>query len=138
LYHVVNCAQGNICRFGAVRGSFMHPNAIGDMIRVVWAAIPETFPAVSLDDSIVMPNHHHGIVFIEPQPGDRVGPSLGDVMKWFKTITTVRYSHGVRGDGLTRVSFPLHMFRSAFFRVTVVTADGGKAWTNPVWLDDRP
>ncbi len=44
----------------------------------------------------------------------------------------------VRGDGLTRASFPLHMFRSAFFRVTVVTADGRKAWTNPVWLDDRP
>jgi len=42
----------------------------------------------------------------------------------------------VRGDALTRASFPLHLFRSAFFRVTVVTADGGKAWTNPVWLDD--
>ena len=42
----------------------------------------------------------------------------------------------VRGDGLTRASFPFHMFRSAFFRVTVVTADGRKAWTNPIWPTD--
>jgi REP element-mobilizing transposase RayT len=42
-----------------------------------------------------MPNHHHGILFIEPQPDD----ALGEVMQWFKTVTTVRYSHGVRNHG---------------------------------------
>ena len=99
LYHIVTCAQGNICRFGTVRDSLMHSNAIGDMIRDVWDAIPETFPTVSLDASIVMPNHHHGILWIEPQPDSTLGPSLGDVMKWFKTVTTVRYSHGVHNLG---------------------------------------
>jgi REP element-mobilizing transposase RayT len=71
-------------------------NAIGRMIEEVWTANPGIFPAVSLDASIVMPNHHHGIIFIEPQPGAILTTSLGEVMKWFKTVTTVRYSHGVR------------------------------------------
>lgn len=46
-----------------------------------------------------MPNHHHGIVWIEPKPDDTPGPSLGDIMQWFKTVTTVRYSDGVHSLG---------------------------------------
>lgn len=99
LYHVVTCTHQSICRFGTVHDGDMHPNAIGDMVQEIWDAIPDAFPPVSLDASIIMPNHHHGIVFVEPQPDGTTGPSLGDIMKWFKTVTTVRYSHGVHGLG---------------------------------------
>lgn len=99
LYHVVSTTQGNICRFGEVRNGLMRANPIGQMIAEIWQAIPEQFPTVSLDASIVMPNHLHGVLFIEPQPEDAPGPSLGDVMKWFKTVTTVRYSRGVKEAG---------------------------------------
>jgi putative transposase len=99
LYHVVTCTEHNICRFGAVRDSSMHANSIGNMIEEIWEAIPENFPTVSLDASVVMPNHLHGIIFIGLPSADTTGPSLGDIMKWFKTVTTVRYSHGVRALG---------------------------------------
>lgn len=96
LYHVVTTTHGNICRFGNIRGGILHLNDIGKMVQGVWEDIPSAFPTISLDVSIVMPNHLHGIVFIEPQPANTLGPALGDIMKWFKSITTSRYSQGVR------------------------------------------
>ena len=42
----------------------------------------------------------------------------------------------VRGDGLTRAAFSRTLFQSAFFRVIVIRADGRKAWSSPIWLDE--
>lgn len=99
LYHVVNSTRHGICRFGTVECGIMRTNPAGDMIEEIWNAIPEQFPGVSLDAAVVMPNHHHGVVFIEPKPDGSLGVSLGDIMKWFKTVTSVRYSHGVHEPG---------------------------------------
>lgn len=38
------------------------------------------------------------------------------------------------GVGLTEATLPLAMFRGGYFRVTVVDATGGRAWSNPIWL----
>jgi hypothetical protein len=38
-------------------------------------------------------------------------------------------------DGATEVELPLARFAGSWCRVTVVAADGGRAWTNPIWLD---
>lgn len=43
----------------------------------------------------------------------------------------------VRGDGLTRAVFSRPLFQPAFFRVIVVRSDGKKAWSSPIWLDER-
>jgi hypothetical protein len=39
------------------------------------------------------------------------------------------------GDGITRAEFKLENFETPFIRVTVRTADGKRAWTNPIWLE---
>jgi len=40
------------------------------------------------------------------------------------------------GQALTECSLPLDMFQaSAYVRVTVVDATGGRAWSNPIWLN---
>lgn len=46
---------------------------------------------------------------------------------------TSRY---VLGERLTEASFPLAPFRGRYCRVTVIDADGKRAWSNPIWLDD--
>lgn len=99
LYHVVTTTAGNVCRFGDVQAGLMQLNEIGEMIFDYWNAIPDKFPAVSLDASVIMPNHLHGIIFIEPQPHDSLSVSLGDVMKWFKGITGHQYTRGVHERG---------------------------------------
>ncbi len=41
-----------------------------------------------------------------------------------------------REPGITRAVFPMAPFESAFARVTVIDANGYKAWTSPIWLDE--
>jgi len=38
------------------------------------------------------------------------------------------------GDGLTRASFSVERFKDAYMRLTVTTAEGNRAWTNPIWF----
>jgi hypothetical protein len=38
-----------------------------------------------------------------------------------------------RGVDLTHTSFAADAFRGAYFRITIVDAEGRRAWTNPVW-----
>jgi hypothetical protein len=39
------------------------------------------------------------------------------------------------GGGITACAFSIEPFRGGFCRVTIVDADGLKAWSNPIWLD---
>jgi REP element-mobilizing transposase RayT len=98
LYHVVICTQHHESRFGGVSDSTLFLNEIGEMVIDVWSGIPRHYEDVALDAMVVMPNHVHGIVWIDPEATERA-PALGDVVKWFKSITTSRYSDGVHRLG---------------------------------------
>jgi hypothetical protein len=39
------------------------------------------------------------------------------------------------GDDLETATFDLYPFENSWFRVTVIDADGCRAWSNPYWLD---
>jgi len=99
----------------------MRLNDAGRMIGKWWDEIPNKFPAVTVDESVVMPNHFHGIIVINDPVGadpvgadlrvspNRVGPDsrvdpggthagvpLPTVVQWFKTMTTNEYIRGVK------------------------------------------
>ncbi len=76
----------------------MAPNSAGGMVTDTWGSIPEQYPTATVDGFVVMPNHVHGIIWFTPRDGHG-NPSLGDVMKWFKTRTTNEYIRGVRSNG---------------------------------------
>ena len=46
-----------------------------------------------------------------------------------------RYAHAAPGTLLTEASFPVAHFDGYSCRVTIVDAQGLRAWTNPFWLD---
>ena len=60
--------------FGDVVGNKMMLNSAGRIVEMCWYDIPFHFPDVTLDASIVMPNHIHGIVWIV---GDGRGAAFG-------------------------------------------------------------
>lgn len=45
---------------------------------------------------------------------------------------TTRYQHG---NGMTEAEFTLNNWDSNYCRVTVRDAQGGRAWTNPIWFE---
>ncbi len=57
--------------------------------------IPIIFPDVSVDHSIIMPNHLHLIIIIKakiPNTGGHGDPPLRDIIGRFKSFTTFEYN----------------------------------------------
>jgi putative transposase len=118
-YFVTICTQNRECLFGDVVGdpACMCPNDAGRMIVAEWCALPDRFTYVQLDESAVMPNHIHTILFLNPTPQgrgescirpdaatapggkgdhkDRAYGTVGRVVQAFKSSTTRAYSAGV-------------------------------------------
>jgi putative transposase len=51
--------------FGGIVASEMQLSKAGEIVHEVWQEIPKKYPNAVLDEMVVMPNHVHGIVFIE-------------------------------------------------------------------------
>ena len=94
--------------------------AIAAMVQRWWDELPHKFPTVDTDAFVIMPNHIHGIIVIGntvgadlrvgPRAGEHTGsgehigspirkPTLGQIVQWFKTMTTNEYIRGVKGQG---------------------------------------
>ena len=63
-YFVTICTQNRVALFGSVVGDEMRSNAAGRMIEQWWAKLPGKFAHVEIDEFVVMPNHVHGLLFI--------------------------------------------------------------------------
>jgi len=102
IYFVTLVTANRECLFGRVIDGEMHLNNLGWIVQEEWMRSPHIRSELDLDRWIVMPNHLHGIVFINPrrQFTDVVGAaggrpalqsrSLGSFIAGFKSITTRR------------------------------------------------
>jgi len=124
-YFVTICTENRECLFGeisvgATRGSpfsksrgspfQMKLNDIGKIIKNIWKSLPNHHP-VKLDESMIMPNHVHGIIimrnanhsvgaiFKSPVVSSNVSGeinfaptiniSLSNIIKWYKSKSTI-------------------------------------------------
>jgi REP element-mobilizing transposase RayT len=69
-YYVTICTHYRVCAFGEVRGEAMVPSDLGRAIERIWQELPSRFPGVDLDAFVVMPNHIHGILFLNVGAAD--------------------------------------------------------------------
>ena len=114
-YFVTICVQDRMCMFGNIVNEQMRLNNAGLMIKTWWQKVGSKFPSVQTDKYVVMPNHFHGIINIvgaaprgRPIPDNnnnasgqphRIAPALGDILNWFKTMTTNKYICRVKQNG---------------------------------------
>lgn len=95
-YFITAVTQNRACLFGQINGDAMRLNDAGAMIERWWNELNHKFPTVSTEMFTVMPNHIHGILLIhESQDGHthdgqtrRSAPTVGEIVQWFKTMTT--------------------------------------------------
>jgi putative transposase len=84
------------CLFGDIDQGVLSLNELGQLTLDEWKRTPALRPQVSLDESVIMPNHFHGIIVVT---GDMVGaycntplrsPSqtIGSIVRGFKAATT--------------------------------------------------
>jgi len=99
-YDITICVQHRACLFGEVHDEVMQVNPAGQAIQARWDDIPFRFEMVRIDEMVIMPNHVHGILLFDAEPPLEDHPvSLGQVVQWFKTMTTNDYIHGVKMQG---------------------------------------
>jgi REP element-mobilizing transposase RayT len=89
-YFVTTCAEGR-------EPLFDNPE-LRAILEDAWLARPERFPGITLDEFVIMPDHIHCIVWLD----DRVenAPTLGDVMKAYKSLTSVAWLRHIKTTGL--------------------------------------
>ncbi len=97
-YAITIVSQHREWFFGGVTNGNLDHSTAGEMVKTVWSEMVVEYPRVSLDAFVLMPNHLHAIVYLS-QDGPAGNPTLSDVVQRFKSITTARYSTGVREYG---------------------------------------
>lgn len=73
-YFVTICTQSRACLFGDVVDEKMLLNEAGRIVQSEWEALPGRFSGIDVDASIVMPNHAHGILWINPVGARFIAP----------------------------------------------------------------
>src|SRR5438270_3757544 len=55
------------------------------ILEETWDTLPLRFPGVVLDEFVIMPDHIHFIIWLEPQGKNH--PTLTDILRVFKSLT---------------------------------------------------
>ena len=106
-YFVTICTKDKRSFFGRVIDENISLNNIGEKVKEIWLEIKNHFTDVELDEFVIMPNHFHGIIFINRDSINRVSTkkpfiknnpmyselSLSKIIRWFKGRTTYEIHH---------------------------------------------
>ena len=89
-YYVTINTKNHVEFFGDIVKSNIIFNDLGEFAEKCWLEIPSHFKNVELDYYVVMPNHIHGIIIINPNVETPYMASLplGDIIGKFKAAIT--------------------------------------------------
>lgn len=65
-YFITICTYKRTCLFGNIVNGQMILNDYGKIVKEEWLESQHKRPEIKLDEFVVMPNHFHGIVIIDP------------------------------------------------------------------------
>lgn len=132
-YSITICTKRKECLFGTIveideeTGTAIHLSDIGRIVEERWHAIPEQYPHVSLNTHQVMPNHFHGIIFIEEL---KEGITLGVIINQFKAACTSRIRASGYQDFFWQPHFHDHVIRNEkdLERIRLYIRENPAAW----------
>lgn len=117
-YFVTICTQRKECLFGEIADGVMRLNEAGRVAEQCWREIPTHFPHTELDEWVVMPNHVHGIIWINgrdtacrvptmEQFGKPVSGSVSTIIRSFKSAVTkhINILHNTPGENIWQRNF---------------------------------
>jgi REP element-mobilizing transposase RayT len=75
-YFITVCSHNHECIFGRISNGTMQLNTNGKIVQKCWDDLPNHYLNIKLGTFVIMPDHIHGIIFIENDPDDDVGAGL--------------------------------------------------------------
>jgi REP element-mobilizing transposase RayT len=107
-YYVTICTWNRECIFGDVIKLAMQLNSFGDIVLQCWQDLPNHYRNIELDEFVIMPNHLHGIIWINgdiARAGLKPAPThkrhgLPEIIRALKTfssrqINQLRHTPGI-------------------------------------------
>ncbi|WP_295619696.1 transposase [Chamaesiphon sp. GL140_3_metabinner_50] len=96
-YFITICTYEREHIFGDIVDEIMVLNAFGDFARSHWQQLTQYHPNIIMDESIVMPNHLHGIIFLDELIENT--KSISEIIRGFKTFSAkaINKERGLRG-----------------------------------------
>ena len=84
-YFITICTKNREPFFGEILNDKMQLSDVGEIAQKFWEEIPDHFPFVILGEWVIMPNHTHGVIFIDRTSSVSVEtPNLGVSMPYWK------------------------------------------------------
>ena len=99
-YFVTICAHERACLFGKMVEDDIHLSGAGAIVQDEWLWTPVVRTDMHLDAFVIMPNHLHGIIVLDPEQGtarraptterfgNPVARSLPTIVRAFKSAST--------------------------------------------------
>jgi putative transposase len=84
-YFITICTHDREYLFGDIINETMAVNTFGDIARSHWQQLAQYHPNLIVDESIVMPNHLHGIIILESLIENT--KSIPEIIRGFKTFS---------------------------------------------------
>ena len=100
-YYVTICTYNRIEWFGIVCENKMILNDYGHICKMCWLDLFNHYDNVSCDEFVIMPNHVHGILFIDNSQREGFKPSptssfsLSEIIRGFKTFSAKRINEKI-------------------------------------------
>jgi putative transposase len=122
-YFMTLCTKDKECVFGEIIDEEMQLSVIGEIAKQCWVEIPKHFQNIELDEYVIMPNHVHGIIIINPiKHTQRRGevtsplrkPTLGNIVAYFKYQSTknINMFTGTPGLNVWQRNYYEHIIRN--------------------------
>lgn len=80
-YYITICAEKS-------EALFEKPKLRKQLLET-WQALPDRFPGITLDEFVIMPNHMHGIIWLDGSVAH--APTLSQVVGAYKSLTTTAW-----------------------------------------------
>lgn len=139
-YFVTICVQQGRSLLGTVHEGVLIPSEAGMAVIPCWHTLPERFPSITLDEFCVMPNHVHGIVWLQNAVPALLAAPVDDIKGAASSAPTNTE------DALTQERPTLGQVMRTFKSKSAIAANGvlhrsGRFWLRNYWdriiRDDR-
>jgi len=123
-YFVTFCVEKRRPLFGAINldsqgQAEMRCSALGQLVARCWSEIPYHYPRVQLGASQVMPDHFHGLVWLDRGNNK----SLGEIMNIFKGAVTRLWRREVQEDSRYSGREPAIIWQPNYYDVICFEAE---------------
>jgi putative transposase len=96
-YFITICTHEREHLFGNIIDATIALNTLGDIARSHWQQLAQYHTNLIMDESIVMPNHLHGIIILDSSLENT--KSISEIIRGFKTFSAkgINKKRGLRG-----------------------------------------